>query len=231
MQFAGAVLHGTHPNRSVAQQAAVHPSSDNRCDQMPTTYPTQEDVLAADPLPQWIDKQYLRADPHAFSAVGFRPVVDLVSEDFQVDANGIYCIGSGAIGLSMNPKKIQQGRLKEFDEKSDLDLAVISEEHFERAWRDLRLATQPTLPEIDGHLAENISWQRKRFFDGAIIANELLPHISFGSEWLNHHAKLTAFISTMLERNVTVNFWIYRDYWSVRNYVASGIVRCRKALA
>lgn len=75
-------------------------------------YPEQEDVVNADPLLEWIDGEFLRFDPFAFKDAGFRSVVSLISREYDVDPNGIYCIGSGAIGLSVNPKKYQIGSSK-----------------------------------------------------------------------------------------------------------------------
>jgi hypothetical protein len=195
-------------------------------------YPTHDELLEAEPIPEWLDDHFLRADPFAFQDTGFRPVVRLVSAGLDVDANGIYCIGSGAVGLSLNPSNIIDESLKSFDAGSDIDLAVISEVYFERAWRDLRRATQPVLPEteIAEVVRENISWQKKRLFDGAILAHKLLPELSFGSSWLPATTRISERIATLLDREVTVNLWIYRDYWSLRNYVATGLVKCRRRI-
>ncbi len=191
-------------------------------------YPTQAELLTAEPLVEWIDAHFLRADPYAFrGSTGFRPVVALISTTLDVDANGVFCIGSGAIGLSLNPAKVTDARLKSFDVDSDLDLAIVSEVHFETAWRDLRRATQAVLDEIPFELTEHLDWQRKRFFDGAIVAHNLLPFLSFGSVWLANLVRLSEGVAVLLDREVQINVWIYRDYWSLRNYVATSIVRCR----
>lgn len=191
-------------------------------------YPSESDLLGADPLLPWIDEHFLRLDPFAFRAVGFRPFVQMAVEEFGVDANGIFLIGSGAVGLSLNPANIREGRLARFSSESDLDVALVSEVHFEAAWRDLRRAAQPTVAVASSNLTENLNWQRKKFFDGAIIANKLLPELSFGASWLTAGVRLSERVATLLNREVEVNYWIYRDYWSVRNYVAKGVVECRK---
>ncbi|MGA2528892.1 MAG: hypothetical protein ABSG36_06980 [Acidimicrobiales bacterium] len=193
-------------------------------------YPTQDDVMMAKSVLRWIDEHYLRLDPFAFREVGFRPIISLISDQLSVDANGIYCAGSGAIGLSLNPDKISDGRLKPFDNQSDLDVAVISSAHFETAWRDLRIASQPTLEERNQLIQEHISHQRKRLFDGAILTGKLLPVLSFGNEWISSIVKVTETISRVMEREVDVRIWIYRDYWSVRNYVSEGVVKCQRKL-
>jgi hypothetical protein len=192
------------------------------------TYPTQDELRDADPLLPWIDEQFLRPDPYAFDGYNFRSFVSLISQELEVDPNGIYCIGSGAVGLSLNVKKMtDEGQLHTFSESSDLDIAVISEVLFETAWRDLRLATQPTTAEVDAELRDKMSWQKKRFFDGAILADKMLPWLSFGAKWTSSLVRISEQVAIQFGREVEVHIWIYRDYWSVRNYVSEGIMKCR----
>src|SRR5262249_22743172 len=113
---------------------------------------------------------------------------------------------------------------------SDLDLAIISETHFEAAWRDLRRATQPTLEQVPAPLQDAMSWQKKRFFDGAIIANMVLPYLSYGSAWQTKVVRISERVAVMLHREIDTHFWIYRDYWSLRNYVADGVVKVRRKM-
>lgn len=193
-------------------------------------YPSQDDLLLPDMPPRWIDEHFLRPDPYAFREAGFRSVVHLIAEELDVDPNGIYCIGSGAIGISLNPKKVQKGLLKRFDGGSDLDLAIISEVHFEQAWRDLRKAAHPDLGAMDELVSDNLSWQKKKFFDGAIIANKLLPAISFGPEWMSSLIRISEHITRILGHEIDVHMWIYRDYWSLRTYLYNGIRQCREAV-
>jgi hypothetical protein len=200
------------------------------------TYPTQDQVQRADPLLYWIDREFLRRDPFAFAGARFDNYVALVAKEFDVDPNGIYCIGSGAIGLSLNPGKMIGTDLKPFStsvdpaERSDLDIAIVSQVHFETAWRDLRKATQPTVISMDDDIQEYMGLQRKRLFDGAIVANKLLASLSFGSEWLSASVRLSEYVAKTLDREVDINYWIYRDYWSVRNYVSKGVVECRRRM-
>lgn len=195
-------------------------------------YPTQDELLAADPLDEWIDEHFLRSDPVAFEGVGFWPTVATVARLLEVDVNGIYCVGSGAVGFSLNPQKVMDGDLKPFDEHSDIDLAVISEVHFESAWRDLRRAAQPLLQsEMEAELAENLNWQKKRFFEGIILANKLLPHLEFGPSWLSGINQIEEAIAIDLNRSIPLNVWIFRDYWSLRTYITKSALLCREKVA
>lgn len=195
-------------------------------------YPTQQELLEAKSLPTyWIDRHFLRPDPYAFSSVSksFNDLACDIADSLEVDRNGVFCIGSGAVGLSLNPKKIMSGQLKRFGADSDLDLAVISSRYFDVAWRDLLEATQPHLNEIPEEIERNLTWQKKRLFDGAILTNKLLSSLSFGTKWLGAIDRIGENLATSLDRNVIVNLWIYRDYWSLRNYIARGVVACQQS--
>jgi hypothetical protein len=193
-------------------------------------YPTQEELLAADDLAPWVDEHFLRPDPYAFETVGFRPTLSIICEKLEIDPNGVFVIGSGAIGISLNPGKIFDGNLKTFDEGSDLDLALISEVYFEQAWRDLRTIAHAGALDVPQLVEDNLSWQKKRFFEGTIVANKLLPALSFGPVWVAHLLEISQEISIVLDREIEVNMWIYRDYWSLRNYVLDGLLKCKGAL-
>ncbi|GAA1110341.1 hypothetical protein [Nocardiopsis metallicus] len=195
-------------------------------------YPSEDEILRCDSVLTWIDDNFLRNDPYSFKDTpdGFRSTAALIANSLEVDRNGIFCIGSGAIGLSLNPSKAKFGKLKRFDIESDIDLAVISEYHFETAWRDLRKASQPTLGYMEELVRDNISWQRRRLFDGTILAHKLLPALSFGPSWMTALVGVEEHISRLLDREISLGIWIYRDYWSLRNYVSDGLVKCRRGM-
>ena len=197
-----------------------------------TEYPSQQEMEELDDSLLWIDEVFLRSDPAAFADANlpFFDIATLISRELDVDRNGIFCVGSGAVGLSINPTKVKDFALKEFDLESDLDIAVISARHFEQAWQDLREATQPHLVELPVKLVENLSWQRKRFFDGVILTTELLPFLSFAGRWLGAIERVAEQIVRSLDRNVDVHLWLYRDYWSLRNYVFNSLVQSMKML-
>lgn len=118
-------------------------------------------------------------------------------------------------------------KLKPFDEASDLDIALISSYYFETAWRDLREASQPTLDEIPGGLRSNLRYQKMKLFDGAIVATKMMPFLSFSKEWLGASIRVEQKLSIELGREVDVNIWLYKDYWSLRNYISGSVVKCR----
>jgi len=71
-----------------------------------SAYPAQTELLAAAPIFEWIDRNFLRHDPFAFAGIDFQEFAFLCSAEVDVDPNGVYCVGSGAVGLSLNPSKV-----------------------------------------------------------------------------------------------------------------------------
>lgn len=212
---------------------------DREMDQHVTTlrsmlsYPSPTELLAVENLPEWIDRHFLRADPYAFSRLGRNNFPDFVQQcagELDIDPNGVYCIGSGAIGLSFNPKKMTGVNLKKFDRGSDLDIAIISPYHFETAWRDLRIAAHPAYSNPSATLQSKIGHQRNRMFDGAIVANKLMSNLTFGRTWGLARTRMQLEWQDKLEIQGKINMWVYRDYWSVRSYVAEGIQKCREKM-
>jgi hypothetical protein len=193
-----------------------------------SSYPEQSELLAATPVFEWIDRHFLRSDPFAFAQADFREFALRCSTRLNVDPNGIFCGGSGAVGLSINPEKMIGKNLKQFNEKSDLDIALISEIHFELAWRNLRDRAHPVLNTLERDFQQAMRLQRKRFFDGAIVTTKLLTYLDFGPDWIPASTALSEYVAVAFEREVEVNFWIYRDYWSLKSYVANGIHRCKE---
>lgn len=182
------------------------------------TIPRNGDVL------DWVDENFLRPDPFAFSEEFWRKFTLKCSRLLGVEANGVYCIGSGALGYSLSPGKMRGSEPKLFDEESDIDLAIISHRYFEDSWRHLRSISHPAQEALDKEFRENIKWQKKRLFDGAILVNHFVEYLPYGEVWLRGMSQLAQMVSVELGREVEIGLWIYRDYWSVRNYVAEGAV-------
>lgn len=197
-------------------------------------YPSESDLLSAVELPTWIDRNFLRIDPYAFDLASgnlFAEFVHDAAHAFEVDPNGIFCIGSGAIGLSCNPRNVRNGGLKKFGADSDLDIAVVSQFHFDQSWRDLRvLAHTAYTPSTSKTLRERLDHQRERLFDGAIVADKLMSRLTLGPRWNPHRIRLQLEWRDRLAIRGEVHLWIYRDYWSVRSYVAEGIQKCVQRL-
>ncbi|MCU7891334.1 MAG: hypothetical protein KZQ78_06865 [Candidatus Thiodiazotropha sp. (ex Ustalcina ferruginea)] len=119
--------------------------------------------------------------PHPFegNAKSFKNWRRKLAGLVEVDASEVVIIGSGAFGVSLNPHK----NFRAFDEKSDIDVAIISEYFFNTFWRFLRnLGTnihsmpQPVKQSVRDHVQKYVYW-------GTIATEQILPYLPFGKKW------------------------------------------------
>jgi hypothetical protein len=135
----------------------------------------------------------------------------VLGKTINVDPKDIVVIGTAGLGFSLNPYK----NYKSFDEKSDIDIAIISHYHFDIAWFELRhlgtkrLRLSPIeLESINDHVNRLIYW-------GTIATDKILHLFPFNLEW----QKATDEIKKMNAIfNRDINFRIYNDYDSLRAY-------------
>lgn len=82
----------------------------------------------------------------------------IVSEAMGVSYNSVMMVGSGKIGCSLSPKKFP----KEFtvqptaENKSDIDIAIISLPVFDQLWKEFRKAYDVTLSRDYNHISREI---------------------------------------------------------------------------
>ncbi|MBC2659697.1 hypothetical protein H7A76_30045 [Pseudomonas sp. MSSRFD41] len=140
----------------------------------------------------------------------------------EVDASEILITGSGAFGISLNPNK----NYKEFDDSSDIDVAIISEYFFNTSWRYLRNigAQRHSLPQaakqsIRDHVERYIYW-------GTIATDKILPYLPFGKVWLSALEEMAKEAPT---KNRTIKARIYKDFDSLRAYQVNNLTNLRSS--
>ena len=139
-----------------------------------------------------------------------------------VDPCNISVIGSACVGVSLSPHK----GLSKFEDSSDIDVAIISDFHFNVAWRALRgfpLADARTTKErqsILDHKKNYVYW-------GCIATYKILRILPYAKEW-------TIAVSDMRAEPPTegrdINFKIYKDFDALRSYQIHGVESLRVAL-
>lgn len=134
-----------------------------------------------------------------------------LSYRLKVDSKAITIVGSASLGISLNPNK----NFKQFDEKSDIDVAIISHYYFDESWYFLRNlgssyhSYSPIIKEaINDHISRLIYW-------GTIATDKLLPILPFAKEWTSTIEHMKKIEPTKDRR---INFRIYKDYESLRAY-------------
>lgn len=143
-----------------------------------------------------------------------------IGEGLQVDPYGVILVGSACTGFSLSPHK----NFREFHEKSDLDVAVISDRHFDEAWRflrdlgsDIHKLPSTSKQAVNSHRSGHV-------FDGVIATDKFVQFLPFGKTWV-----------PVLERASTsapadgreVKVRLYRDLFALRSYQRRGVEEAR----
>jgi hypothetical protein len=141
----------------------------------------------------------------------------------EVDPQDIVLIGTAALGYSLNPNK----SYKVFDGASDIDCGVISQYHFEIAWRYLR-QIRPSWLSLPSSSKRAIEMHRKSYvFSGTIASDSILALLPFGSKWQSALDEMSKSPPTV---GRVVKLRIYKDYDALRYYQTLGIEKLRNQL-
>jgi hypothetical protein len=148
----------------------------------------------------------------------------LLAKQLDVDPREIVLAGSASVGFSLNPKK----NFRAFNEKSDLDIGLISRHYFDMAWWTLR-RYNPMLGEATKSRTKAFNQHRAgHIFDGSIATDQILSLLPFGIIWKN---ALELMGNTPPTVGRDVNLRIYRDFESLRSYQMGSVNSLRMLLA
>lgn len=147
-----------------------------------------------------------------------------LADGLGVDDHSVLIVGSAAFGISLNPSN----DFRAFTPTSDVDVAVVSQRHFDIAWFELREMR-------DKHwlaMPAPVKYELKRFapnyvFSGAIATDKILARLSFGKQWVVALSTMAG-IEPTLDRDVKVR--LYRDPEALRGYQMRGLRTAREAL-
>lgn len=179
--------------------------------------------LSSLPTSSFITKWILEHTPYVFdnNEIEYIRWREGIAKKLRVDPSDIIITGSAALGFSLSPHK----NFKVFDDNSDVDVSIISHHHFEVAWHDLLHSRRHNMPPqmkaaLDDHKARLIYW-------GTIATDKILPLLSFGSEWDKIITQNKAHPSLTGKE---INFRIYKDKSSIRNYLSISVDDRKNAL-
>jgi hypothetical protein len=166
----------------------------------------------------FVSKWILERIPHVFGAdqLRFNEWKRALADKIGVDPCAIALTGSASVGISLNPNK----HFREFDERSDIDVAIISSYHFEVAWRYLRNMKSEYYRLGQGARRSVDDHKTKYVYFGTIATDQILEHLPYGKEWL-------VALSDMAKLNPTegreIKARVYRDFESLRGYQVSNV--------
>jgi hypothetical protein len=147
-----------------------------------------------------------------------------LGELIDVDPRALCITGSAGIGISLNPAK----GLREFNDSSDVDVAVVSPFHFELGWRALRALGSRRLT-ISSRQRQAIKDHKGHFiYLGTLATDRILELLPFGRTWLSALSHMAGVDPTAGRE---INARIYRDFDSLRTYQLDSVVKAQQETA
>lgn len=137
-----------------------------------------------------------------------------ISNLLNIDSCSIIFVGSSSTGFSLSPKK----NYKEFDDSSDIDIAIISYHYFNIAWHTLvNINLYDQVPVAVNSIMDH---RTRLIYYGTIATDKILGILPFGEIWLNAMTELSN-IPEFADKNI--NFRLYKDHESLRAYHVNNI--------
>lgn len=175
------------------------------------------------PTSHFVTKWMMDATPYIFEENPMEYLVwrETLAIPLKIDPTDIIISGSACLGFSLNPNK----NFKQYDETSDIDVCIISPYYFDTAWRDLLTLDIGKLPrKMQNAVVEH---RQRLIYWGTIATDKILPVISFGPIW-DKLIRENRRISALTDRDI--NFRVYKDRRSIRDYLINGIERSKEPL-
>lgn len=137
-----------------------------------------------------------------------------LSDHFGVHLKNIEIVGSAKLGISLNPVS---GRLgMQYDEQSDIDLVIVSNELFDLAWNELTIKEDSLFNEQERLLLKNCYYNIPR---GYISPNNLPSKLSFYKNWWEIFYSLSSmekFEKRKIRGRLFKNWWFVEKYYSIQ---------------
>ena len=153
-------------------------------------------------------KWFAEATPHIFEPdrAAYHKFKSDIATSLGVSHFSVILVGSAATGANT--------RLQAFNNNSDIDIAIISTLHFEIGWKWLRElgSSRYRLPGRAQHWVRE--HETRLVFWGAIAADQLLPHMPFGTAW---EEGLSRALSRTKFSGREISARIYRDAESLQS--------------
>lgn len=137
-----------------------------------------------------------------------------VSSQFLIHHSNILVVGSAKLGFSIAPQK----RWKRFNDQSDVDVAIVSQELYLSVWREVS-----SLVEAD----PLISWDREKSFLKYMLRGwirpDLLPRspaLPRADEWFEYFRSLTA---SGVCGNYKISAGLYYDIHFLESYQSRAV--------
>jgi len=141
---------------------------------------------------------------------------ELLASKIGVDGKAIVLTGSASVGFSLNP----DNNLRAYNDKSDIDVAIVSQHYFDISWHFLRNIgtkrysySRKERDAIDDHRNRLIYW-------GTIATDKIIQILPFGEKWISSLNEMAAYEPT---KDRVINIRIYKDFEALRAYHLNNI--------
>ena len=181
------------------------------------------DDFVAD-LPRYSDsvmvqKHLMFGDPFAITSEEYFQLKVEVAGQFRVHPSEVLMVGSAKLGFSISPTK----PLTKFSDKSDIDLAIVSDSLFDQTWSAVHRYSK------DAGSWPKITDFQHYLFDGWIRPDVLPPEADFeiASTWWEFFRVLTA---SGRYGKYKIAAGLYKSWDFLERYTVQGVTACRQKL-
>ncbi len=128
-----------------------------------------------------------------------------ISDEFNVNPHNVIMVGSAKLGFSISPQKLWQ----HFNENSDIDIVIISEDLFKSFWKTLFLFNNNISRSEDDDKQFNSF--KDYFFKGWIRPDKFNFNFNGKQKWFEYFQKMA--IKYKLERKLRVALYINFEFF------------------
>ncbi|MBZ2405151.1 hypothetical protein [Liquorilactobacillus hordei] len=141
----------------------------------------------------------------------------IISKKLDIDFGNSQIVGSAKIGFSLNPNK----HLKQFDDDSDIDIAIISERIFNDLWKKL-------LEESASNYFINYARYSSCIFKGYLNDKTLSTDDFTDINIQNSFSEISKALRYELSIQHEINYRIYKDWRSFNIYQKKSIEKIKE---
>lgn len=143
----------------------------------------------------------------------------IIVDCIPVSFNNIQIVGSSILGCSLSPKKA----FREFQDTSDIDIALISPELFSELWREIRHSYSTKLKSVYGYLIKSI-------YRGYLNEKDLLKIPSVRMLWREGSVLSKKKIREEIGIPNEITYRLYRSWEDFEDYQIDSIQKLGRSL-
>lgn len=165
-----------------------------------------------------VQKYIIHRTPFIFNEDYYYNLKKSIGDKYDVHYNDVKMVGSAKLGFSIAPNKLW----KEFDDSSDIDMAIISKDIFESFWKqmhefNLNINARSELEE------KNFNKFKNYFFRGWIRPDLLPFNFAQKNDWFDFFKSIS--YKQFGQRKITGA--IYKDFYFFESYHTSNLKTLR----